>query len=77
LTRATSTIRVRPLGNGFAFVAIVAGGWSISGIRVRGQHIEWPMTDGKGGRRFPVVAPPPDLRLRLESEILEASERFS
>jgi hypothetical protein len=76
--RATSQIRVRPLGNGFACVSIVAGGWSISGIKVSARgRIEWPMTDGKGGRRYPVVSPPSHLRLRLESEILEACERFA
>jgi hypothetical protein len=72
---AATTIRVRLLGDKFAYVSIVCAGWSISGIRVRGGWVEWPMTDGKGGR-YPVVAPPPELRDQLEEEIVDAVQRL-
>jgi hypothetical protein len=75
--RAVSTIRVRSLGDRFAFGSIVAAGWSISRIKVRAGRVEWLMTDDKGARRYTVVAPPPDLRDQREEEILDAVWRVA
>ncbi len=73
---AAEQIRVRPVGDGFAYASLVCGGWSVSGIRVRacedGPRIEWPYSESSSGRRFSVVVPPAGLRERLEAQIAAA-----
>jgi hypothetical protein len=69
--RLAQQIRVRPVGDAFAFVSVVVHGWSVHGVRVRGDRIEWPESE-KNGRRYPIVTPPPEIREQLEQEIAAA-----
>jgi hypothetical protein len=76
-SRLAQQIRIRPCGDGFAYAAIVASGWSITGIRVRvgddGSYaIEWLHRETERGERFPVATPPPEIRDQLEDEIAAA-----
>lgn len=73
--RVAQTIRVNPVGEDFAFVAIVVDGWSIRNIRVRGGQVEWPYTEGKENARYHVATPPAEIRDALEAEIVAAVER--
>jgi hypothetical protein len=74
--RLAQQIRVRPVGDDFAFVNIVASGWSITGIRVHAENgsctIKWPFRETDRGQRFPIATPPPEIRDQLEQEVAEA-----
>jgi hypothetical protein len=75
--RLAQQIRVRLVGKDFAYASIVVDGWSVHGIRVFGgpEGIEWPATNDRHGRRWPVVTPPPGIRGQLEGEILTVAEQ--
>jgi len=60
--RLAQQIRIRPVGDDFAFASIVVDGWSVHGIKVN-------------GRRYPIVTPSPAIRNALEGEILAAYRR--
>jgi hypothetical protein len=68
-------VRVRLVGDGFAFVQVNVAGWSVSGIRVNRGRVEWPTAEGKNGGRFIIVTPPPESRDEIEAAILDAYER--
>jgi hypothetical protein len=67
---------VRLVGNDFAFASVVVDGWSVHGVKVYGAgRIEWPITEDRQGRRWPIVTPPPAIRDQLEAEITAATEQ--
>ncbi len=75
---AAEQIRIRPVGDRFAYAPLVCGGWPASGVRIGahkgGHRIEWPFT-GSVGERYPLVGPPPGLRQRLEGQTATACVR--
>jgi hypothetical protein len=73
LMRLPQQVRIRPVGDDFAFASVVVDGWSVHGVRVPGDRIEWPESE-KNGRRYPIVTPPPEIRDQLEAEIATAYE---
>jgi hypothetical protein len=72
--RLAQQVRIRPVGDDFAFVSVVVHGWSVHGVKVRGRLVEWPENE-KNGKRYPIVTPPPEIRDQLEAEIATAYEQ--
>jgi hypothetical protein len=77
--RVAQQIRIRPVGDSFAFASVVVDGWSVSGIRITAfpddTKVEWPKSEAKNGGHYPVVTPPPEIRDQLEDEIAAAYDQ--